>query len=655
MKYSYNWLQKHIEGKLPSPSKIERELTFKAFEVEEVIEVRDDTVFDIKVLPDRAHDALSHIGMAREIVSLLNTKDSVNLTEQDHLAGITKKATLPSPKVVVENTDACPRFMTVTISNIQMGSSDVETKTLLEAIGQKSISNIVDATNYVLYDLGKPMHVFDADKVVGGLTVRFAKSGEVLTTLDGKNITLDESILVIADDEAPLSIAGIKGGTKAEVDINTTNIIIESANFNSTLIRKTSAKIGIKTDAVKRYENGITSELCEPGLLATANLILKIAGTDKTEISSIVDIYPSPEHPQEVKVSLSQINKLLGTELSTERVSKLFSQRGFEYTNDHEDFTVTVPYERLDIRIKEDLIDEISKLVGTSGMLPTTKYENVTPGAFDKTFYYSNLVRDILVQEGFSEVMTYSFSQEGDIAIINSVDPLKNKLRTSLIPGIQNALEKGLYYSQFLGTDTIKVFEIGKVFMESKEITCLTIGVASKNKKTKKTLESDLLKISLKIDAYFGISGVPQSLNIDEYEVQIVDDVAGIVLHEINFDKKIYISNSIIEENINNLPNTTHIKYQTLSNYPFITRDVAFFVPSEIDVVELEGVLKAEAGEPCVKLYQFDRFQKEGEVRVSYGYRMVFQAFDRTLTDAEIEPQTQRVYDKLQERGFETR
>jgi phenylalanyl-tRNA synthetase beta subunit len=789
MKYSYNWLQTHIKEQLPSPSIIADALTAHAFEVEEVLQVEQDTVFDIKVLPDRSHDALSHKGMARELAQLLH----LNNIKKDY---ILPQATAPAFPLAVTDRKASPRFMAMLIRNIVVEDSPSWLKQSLETIGQRSINNIVDATNYVLYDQGKPMHAFDADKVVGAITTRFAKSGESLTTLDGKLVVLDETVLVLADDEGPLDIAGIKGGTKAEVDRNTKNIILVSSNFQSTLIRKTTQKVGIKTDAAKRFENGITSELCAPALLATAELVLKVAKTDSTEISQLTDIYPNPEKwIYKVGVSTQEVNRVLGTDLEDSDIEKLLKRRDLKYTvktlrevldtevdnllgksyvnpsNMRQDapesfscsslvsyiytlagismpsisvdkyvfaekineqqtsigdlvfsntgegriytetveykkgtpvpegidhvgiymgdgnvlhasktigcvgiekistaknfqgvlsygritkdieekrYVVEVPAERLDIRIKEDVIDELGKLIGTNDAKPSSVYGFDSRGSVSSNAYYSTVIRNLFIEEGYSEVMTSSFSDDGDISILNSVDPKKNHLRTSLVPGVRAALEKGLYYSAFLGPEeTIKVFEIGNTFSKNIEETKIAFGINSKNKKTKKQIktinQSTFDGVKEKLD-------LKDILYIEESDPTNESSVIEFSLQDVLKNSK----NQNIFTNLSRSEKQTS-KYKTLSNFPFITRDIAVFIPN-IEAEELlEGTIREHAGELAVKIYQFDKFQKDDETRVSYGYRIVFQAFERTLTDLEIEPYMESVYSELKIKGWEVR
>ncbi len=240
MKFLKPWLQEYIVETLPEDEVIAATLNKKAFEVEEVISTKSGTVFDIKVLPNRAHDALGHHGMAYELCASLGLtfkKEKEVVEDVSFLDPV-----ILSPLVTIEDEISCTRFMSMRIDGVQVGESPTWLRERLEAIGQRSINNIVDLTNYVQYSLNKPMHAYDARTIKGTLSARFAKSGEQLTTLDDKELKLDEKTLVIADDEKVLGLAGIKGGKYSGIQSDTVSVILESANFEPTLIRKTSEK-----------------------------------------------------------------------------------------------------------------------------------------------------------------------------------------------------------------------------------------------------------------------------------------------------------------------------------------------------------------------------------------------------------------------------
>ena len=220
MKVSYAWLQSYFNERLPAPEELAERVTFGFAEVESVEKKGGDVILDIKVLPDRACYALSHRGIARELSALLN----IPLAPKDRKP-IEEAPSVPDPIIRVDEPELCTRFVARRMENVRVGASPASMREALEAIGQRSINNMVDATNFVMFDIGRPLHAFDADKVKGGLVVRFAKKGEALVTLDSKRLELTDSELIVADDEGPVGLAGIKGGKRTEVDENTPNII----------------------------------------------------------------------------------------------------------------------------------------------------------------------------------------------------------------------------------------------------------------------------------------------------------------------------------------------------------------------------------------------------------------------------------------------
>jgi phenylalanyl-tRNA synthetase beta subunit len=324
MKFSLTWLQDYSKERLPEVKELEDIVTLNAFEIESVEAFGNDTVLDIKVLPNRAHDALGHRGMARDICALVgNTFQDPN----EYYVG-DGEASVVAPTVATDDAKACTRFMSVRIDGIAVTESPEWLKTKLNAIGQKSINSIVDITNFVQFSINKPMHAYDANLIAGNmLSARFAKKGEKLTTLDDKELDLDETTLVIADAEKPLGLAGIKGGKFSGISSATSSVILESANFNQTLIRKTSQKYGIRTDASKRFENEIADELVEEGIRMTIALIKKL--NPEARIGAIIDVWNRKSWECIVSVSAKEVNSHLGTSYSEEEIGRLFSKLGF--------------------------------------------------------------------------------------------------------------------------------------------------------------------------------------------------------------------------------------------------------------------------------------------------------------------------------------
>ena len=318
MKFSYNWLQDHIVEKLPPVEQVEDVLSRKSLEVEEIA---GDTL-EVKVLPHRQHDILSHRGLARELTTLFGFTNKTS--EAPEISGDTS---VRVPEVEIEDSKRCFRYMAVRVDNVTVSDSPTWLKEKLESVEQRSINNVVDITNFIMNDMGQPMHAFDADKVVGKISVRGARAGEMMTTLDDRALTLQGTETVIADDEGILALAGVKGGKKAIVDKNTTSIIFESANFDATITRKTSDLHAIRTDSSKRYEAGMTSGFAKEGMLHAITLAQQVI--QGCHIGAVVDVYPFPEKQYKVGVSLREVNSVLGSSYSSQDVARTFDALHF--------------------------------------------------------------------------------------------------------------------------------------------------------------------------------------------------------------------------------------------------------------------------------------------------------------------------------------
>ena len=598
MKTSYNWLQTYFEEKLPAPEKIAEVIIFHAFEVESVDKVGDDTVFDIKILPDRAHDCLSHWGIAKEISGILG----LEIKEKEYKTFDPKSTEL---KIDVQD-NKCIRYMGRIVRNIKVEPSPLWLKERIEAIGQKSINNIVDAANFIMFDLGQPVHIFDADKlkVESGklkVIVRNAKNDENITTLDKKEIKLDDSILVIADEKDPLAIAGIKGGTKAELDLNTKNIVIEVANFNPISIRKTSKKINILTDAVKRYENEISPELCEKVMNDISSLIFKL-GTG--EVEDFVDIYPNKQKERKISFSVDFINKKLGEKISVSSIEDILKKYNYQYKVNNGNFEIVVPTLRLDLNTPEDMVEEIGRVYGYEKISPKIPKINFKP-KINEIFYKILFARNKFLNDGYSEVMTYSFCNSGEVEVLASASD-KKFLRTNLTDGLKESYELNKNNAPLLGMEEIKIFEIGIVFMKDKE----QINIAYNNK----------------------------------------ENITEMSLNEFCKDAEISDSyNSLLAPSAYSL-----VPFRVWSPYPFISRDIAVWLPDEVLSDELVEIIKQNGTDLLMtepKL--FDKFSKNG--RTSYAYRLVFQSMERTLKDEEVNKIMDKIYSNIKERGFEVR
>jgi len=533
-----------------------------------------DVVFDIKILPNRAHDLLSHRGIAHELASLLDIK----------FIDPTPKYKVPESKstnlkIDIES-DKCRRYMGRILRGVKIGPSPEWAVAHLESIGQRSINNMVDAANIVMYDCGQPTHVFDLNKIQEKLIVRFAKDGEELTTLDNKNCKLTSSNLVIADAKNVLAIAGVKGGKIAEVDNDTKDIILEVANFDPTSVRKTAQMLNIFTDAKKRFENDLSPELGSYAMLEFSALILEMC--PEASFEDVVDIYPQKAKQKKVSVSVNYINKRLGSNFSKEEIESVWKKLNFEYTEKNGEYEITVPFLRIDITGPYDLTEDVISILGYDRLeekLPEIKLES----KINETFAKMLLARSKLLNEGYSEVMTYVFRDKGEVGVLASASD-KKFLRTNLTDGLKESLKLNQINMPLLGMKEIKIFEIGTIFKKSGE----EMHVAYADKKEIK-------------------------------ETTLSQFVSG----ESFSDFKLESRNHNLEA-----------KFKMWSLFPFIARDIAVWVPENIESEEVEKIIKENAGDVVVRGPElFDEFKKEGQI--SYAFRLVFQSFERTLTDEE--------------------
>jgi phenylalanyl-tRNA synthetase beta chain len=627
MKILKSWLQNHIIETLPSDESIIEALTLKSSEVEGVERVGDYTVFDLKVLPDRAHYMLSHRGVAYDLCAILGLNDK---------NGEIFNMDVSKESFVKVTSNLCVRYSALRISNIQNTVSPDWLKKNLEAIGARSISTLVDATNYAMFDTGQPLHAFDADKVVGDIVVRLALEGEVIQVLSGDEVKLKSHQLVIADDQGPLAIAGVKGGKRAEVTLDTKNIVLEAANFNPVSVRKTSFEVSIRNDSSKRFENEITPELTIKGISVFLEVLNK--SNVKYSIDGYNDIYPNIQKEWNVTVSHLNIESILNYKIAKERVIEILNKLNCKADEENGVYTVTPPPERLDIVIPEDVIDEIGRINGldmVQGIVPNLKTNNV----FSQEYLLIERIKDYFVEKGFSEIQTRSFTSKGDIEVSYPMASDKGYLRRDLRENMTKAIELSVKNAPLLGLDVIKIFEIGKVFPKTGE----------------------------QLDICFGIQYVKKIKNKDQVikvELEnIIKELEGILNTKLNVS---YVSNIANVEKVDRLSTDlkldsikiqkgSRVQFSPFSQFPFITRDIAIFVdPSVTEMDVKETIIKSLQSTLVVKGPDiFDSFEKDS--KKSLAYRMIFQASDRTLTDAEVASVMDQVYSAVKARGWEVR
>ncbi len=604
MKYSYNWLQSHIEDPLPSAEILKETIIFHAFEVEDIEVLATDTIFDIKILPDRAGDCLSHYGMAREIAGLLGLNFKTEAYQFEAVS---------IPIALQVESKGCLRYKAVQIDGLKVGPSPAWLVKKLELVGQRSINNIVDATNYILLDTGQPTHVFDAAKVSGPIVVREARDGETITVLgkeDPSNTSEQEKVLkagmiVIADNEKLLAIAGVKGGKAAEVTAETTSVILEIANFDPVSVRKASRPLGLATDASKRFENNLAPFTVENAAAQLVTLIQTLGGGT---VTAMAEYYPQPQVERAISFTTQDIQRILGVSITDTEIVKVLDRYGYTYesvaslrTVEGTMYTLAVPLWRHDITGAHDMAEEFGRVIGYDTIDPQPIPFTPTV-SLNEQYEKIRTIKFYLIEQGYSEVMTYSFRKKGDIMIAHGPKD-KSALRTNLADGLKESYEMNRLNAALLGVSEVKEFEIGTVFMSGPVDTQEQINIALADK-----------------------TGIHES-SVDEYYEAHKDELA-----EIDVTTCALLSSAHVGTNT----------FKAWSLYPFIVRDIAVWVNGDTEKNVLEKIVYEFAEKYCARPpVLFDTFSKEG--KTSVAYRFVFQSSEKTLTDEEVEKQFQIV------------
>lgn len=488
MNLSLNLLKKFTPLE-KSAEEIADRITLSITEVEKIEKYGDDTIIEIenKALTHRP-DCFSHLGVAREIAAYFNVKC------EDPLPELSKKTVVPTSsrlelKIEVENKDLCARYCGVVLTDIKVGPSPEPIKQILEAIGIRSINNVVDITNYVMIELGQPLHAFDYDKVEGHeIKVRNARAGEKITTLDGKERELTEEMLVIADQNRPIGIAGIMGGANTEVTDGTNTIVLEAAHFEAKNNRKTSKALNLRSDAATRYEKNLDPNLTYPALVRAVELLTEHAGAKVG--SEIIDDVVRTTSPRELTVSSDWINTFLGTKFSPEEMADLLKRFAFTVETNGTELKVTIPTYRSDLSMDADIAEEIARVYGYDNIpISLPSQTDFTPKR-NMDLYWRSKSRTLLTGMGFYENVTNPFigmdlikkstlEKEEHLQLRNPLSPDQEYMRRNLLPQLLETVKKNLPV-----TSRMRFYEINKLFVpqgndqprEPYYLTGLTLG-----------------------------------------------------------------------------------------------------------------------------------------------------------------------------------
>ncbi len=677
MKVSYKWLQEYSAKKLPTPEKTAELLTMHAFEVEGIEKVKGDAVLDVKVLPNRAHDCLSHYGIARELAAILKSeakRATIKVKEQKKLK------IKDSLKVTVREPELCARYTARVMYGVKIGPSPKWLTERLLALGQRSINNVVDATNYVMLALGQPLHAFDLDAVEGrAITVRKARAGETITTLDGDTVALGATDLVIADVEAPLAIAGIKGGKKAEVTAHTVNIALEAATFDAVTVRKTSRRLNLRTESSIRFENSLSPFVPPEALDAVASLIAELAGGEIA--AGMLDVHAKLPAPQTAFFTTHGVNKLLGTDIAEKEMLLTLKRLGFTTQKTAKGFLVTAPKERLDVVHQADIAEEIARMHGMMHIASLLPESTLIPAEQNDNIITAGAIRAACVALGLSETYNRSFigtrhigyfhGRYADVAVV--AHPLSDDqkyLRPSLLFSLLDNVAENFKHEK-----AVRLFEAGNVFVLKekrgvRERTMIAGVIATKGKgkngaselfyEAKGIVDALLEKLGIDdawyddylpspeySDERFWHRGRTAVIKAGDATIGTVGEAAPALLHLYDIAERV----ALFELDPAKLTELAQEKreYRPIIKFPAVERDIAVVVPAETKIDRVQYAIEMAGGELLSGSDLFDIYEGEHleEAQKSLAFHLIFQSPARTLTDAEVNGTFKKITDAL--------
>ncbi|SDZ18278.1 phenylalanine--tRNA ligase subunit beta [Thermoactinomyces sp. DSM 45892] len=641
----------------------------------------DDQVVELELTPNRS-DCLSMMGVAYELSAIFNRE--LRFPER-------KEAILSTENTQIEITtdleEDCPFYAVQVVKGIQVGPSPQWLQNRLISAGIRPINNVVDVTNYVMIETGQPLHAFDLQTIpTGEIVVRRSRAGETVVTLDGVTRALDDETLLITDGAQTLGLAGVMGGESSEVRPHTTTVLLESAYFDPTLIRRASRKLGLRSEASNRFEKGVDPERILPALNCAVQLLQEVAGA---QVGSGVIVKRSGEI-EEVTVSLrhDRLMKVLGTSISEEQVIEIFRRLGFASHFDAEKKThhVQVPTRRPDIQLEVDLIEEVARIYGYNRIPTTLPWGQQQPGHLSDSQRLRRKLRHLLIDLGLSEVLTYSLtsSKRGTEvgALTPSVGPVRLAmpmssehavLRTTLLP----ELVQTAAYNVKHGNEDLAIFEMGRVYVtQEKKLTELP----EERMELAFLLTGDLRSARWNRQAMHGgdfyvakgiVQAIIERIGVSNVEIQAAShhegfhpgrtaelvyngEVMGVLgqMHPQLAKQHDLKETVIVQLDLDRLQQAIQkdVRYQAIPRFPAVTRDLALVVDKNVEAGVLEAGIHEVAGELLESVRLFDVFigSQVGEGKMSIAYSLVYRATDRTLTDAEVSATHLKVVEHLQ-------
>lgn len=652
------------------PASLEKDL---GKDIVEVLQLKED-IIDFEITPNRP-DCLSVEGLGRETAISLG-KEFKNPRSNLSKMQIETKPEIKGLTVDITAPDLCYRYVARMVENVKIQESPEWLKRRLKACGVRAINNIVDITNYVMLEMGQPMHAFDIESIKGKhITVRRAKQGETITTLDDEERILDETMLVIADDEKPVAIAGVMGGLNSEIEKDTQTVVFESAVFYGGSIRKTAKKVGLRTEASSRYEKGLSPENAERVVNRAVELVELLKAGKAVE--GKIDVYPTKQKKTVIPWSAERINDLLGIQASKQEMIDIFTKLEIQVEGD----TAIPPYFRQDIEQEADLAEEVLRFYGYD-TLPSTLIEaESTLGSKNKQQKIVDTIQEVLVNSGFSEIYTYGFYSAKDmkkalmdensdlvrktIFLQNPLSDDFDRMRTTTIPSMMQTLETNYNKKNM----EVKLYELGRSYINEKEAiqkgelpqenNMLTLGAYGENVDfyyIKGIIENILQAVGVnrydflrEEENHFYHPGRTAKLKVGNDIFAYIGEAHPSLTEQYGITKKVYL----VELNIDKITRYAkqNKKYVEVPKFPAALRDIAMVVAEEVEVGTIQKIMEKKAKKILERVTLFDvyRSEKLGENKKSVAFELTFRIPERTLTDEEVNKAMQDIITGLEQ------
>lgn len=625
-----------------------------------------DTLYDLDVHKHKNNDATNHIGFAYEVGTILGKKVKLPDTSYNEI-----KDNINDKFDLKVDTDRCTYYRAKMVTDLKIGESPDFIKNRLTACGMRPINNIVDISNYVMLEYGQPLHFFDKDKLGDKIAIRMAKDNEEVVTLDSKERVLSSDDIVITDGDKVVAIAGVMGAENTDVDGNTKTLLIESAIFNATSIRKTARRLNLRSEASMRYEKGLNYEFTDAALDRACHLLEKYASGKVLEGYTLYD--NEDKHEKKIVFTVDKINCLLGLDLSTDDIKHELDKLDFKYTFNEEEFEVIIPRRRLDIEENvNDIAEEIGRLYGYHNLKNTLPILPTRSGGYENSLKFKKDISKRMRSLGLNEVRTYTlvdkksadlFNKEHDlIEVPNPMSQERSVLRKSLVPSLLDVVR----YNKSRGLKNINIYETSKVFFDDfKEENYLTVMLYGDY------LENSWSDIKVPND-FYGIKGIAENLfnflglkNRYTFEISDEDNLHPGISANILLDRKkvgyigrVHPSLSkddiyVLEVSIDRLNvKTKPIKFKPASKYPGIKKDLAFIVNKDLSSSTIETEIKRAGGRLLTDISVFDVYTgpKVLPNQKSIAYSLTFQDLNRTLTEEEVTEVFENIIKKVEDK-----